>query len=175
MGLLHSATRLSALLWTLLVTALIGNVIANNVNGASSATKALNYTMFVAAWSWVAGLYGLAASVFSALAISFVLLPLDILAALFTFIDAILLSAKIGTPDCSDIAPYGRSWIAFGSHNDEKRCREIQASTVFMWFLWVSFMGCLFFSFKEASGGLGGISSPFKRRSKVGAPNMSQV
>lgn len=167
-GLIKSLLRGSALLWTLLITALIGNVIASNINGSGSATRAINYTMFVAAWSWVASLWGLAAIFITAIAIPLVLLPLDILAVLFTFVDAILLAAKLHAVDCGNIAREGRNWIAYGSNNDHKRCREIQASVAFMWFLWATFCACLFFTVVDTRGGL---RSPF-RRSK---PAMSQV
>lgn len=175
MGMINAILRGSALLWTLLITALIGNVIDNNINAASSATKAINFTMFVAAWAWITCLFGLAAAFIAALAIPLIMFPLDIFAVLLTFIDAIVLSAKLTAVNCSHTSNRGRSWIAYGSGDDEKRCREIQASTVFMWFLWVTFMGCLFYTFTESRGGLGGgMRNPLKRRSGAG-PNMSQV
>lgn len=167
-GIISAVVRAVALLWTLIITALIGNVIASNVNGSSSATKAINYTMFTAAWAWVAGLYGLAAAFFAALAIPMVLFALDVLAVLFTLVAGILLAAKLGTPNCGNIQGYGRHWIAFGSNSNEKRCREIQASVVFLWFLWATFMVALFFTFREWKSGFGG----FRRSSK---PTMSQV
>ena len=169
-SIINTALRGLALLWTLLITALIGNVIASNVNARTSAQSAVNFAMFVAALSWVALIYGLAASFFSSLALPMIMLPLDGLATLFTFIAAIVLAAKLGVPDCGDIDrdDHSRSWIAFGSRNDEKRCREIQASTVFMWFLWVCFVGCLFFTVKNARGGYGGSI-------RSSRPAMSQV
>jgi Membrane-associating domain len=168
-GWIHGGLRVLALLWTLLITALIGNVMASNINAASSATQAINFTMFVAAWSWVAGLVGLAAIFITALAIPWILWPLDIIAVLFTFISAIVLAAKLKAVDCNNIGRQPSNWIAFGSNNNEKRCREIQASTVFMWFLWVTFIGCLFFTYKLTSGLIGGRS--FGRTK----PSMSQV
>lgn len=167
-GIINAALRGVALVWTLIITALIGNVIASNVNGSGSATRAINYAMFTAAWAWVAGLWGLFAAFIGAMAIPLVLIFLDALAVLFTLVAAILLAAKIGTPNCGHIEGYGRKWIAFGSHSNEKRCREIQASTVFLWFLWATFCVLLFFSFREGRGGFGG----FRRSSK---PTMSQV
>ena len=166
---LNGGLRLLALLWTLIITALIGNVIASNNNAASSATQAVNFTMFVAAWSWVAGLVGLAAAFFATLAIPWLLLPLDIIAVIFTFVSAIVLCAKLKVVNCSNYGSQSSNWIAFGSHNHVKRCREIQASAVFMWFLWATFLGCLFFTYKQTSGLLGGRSGG---RSK---PSMSQV
>lgn len=170
--LVNALVRSLALLWTLLITALIGNVIATNVNGSGSATRAINYTMFTAAWVWVASLWGLLAAFVAALTSGAVLLLalvlLDGFAVLFTFVAAVLLAAKLGTPDCGDTRGYGSGWIAFGSGDDEKRCREIQASTVFMWFLWATSVAGLVFSFREWRGDFGG----FRRSSK---PGMSQV
>ncbi|OAA33040.1 MARVEL-like domain protein [Moelleriella libera RCEF 2490] len=167
--LINAILRTSALLWTLLITALIGNVIANNVAASGSAMAAVNFTMFVAVLSWLAALYGLAAAFVSSLSIPVILLPLDVLAVLFTFIDAIVLAAKLRAPNCGSINPsdFPSDWIAYGSYDTEKRCREIQASTAFMWFLWVTFSAALFLTFKETRGGLGSL--------RTGRPNMSQV
>ena len=57
-------------------------------------------------------------------------------------------------------------YIAFGSSNDGKRCRELQAGTVFLWFLFITFAATLFFvtrDFRRVGGSL--------RR----GPNMSQI
>ncbi|KJZ79655.1 hypothetical protein HIM_01124 [Hirsutella minnesotensis 3608] len=169
-NIINLAVRGLALLWTLLITALIGNVIASNIDAAGSAMAAVNFTMFVAALSWVVCLYAIAASFVSALGNAFIMLPLDGLAFLFTFINAIVLAAKLRAVNCDNIANrhFSSSWIAFGSADDEKRCREIQASTVFMWFLWVCFSAGLFLTFKESRGSFG--SSTRSSR-----PNMSQV
>lgn len=170
-GIVNMGLRGLGLLWTLLITALIGNVIANNNNATTSAESAVNFTMFVAVLSWLALLYGLAASFMSSLARPIIMLPLDGLATLFTFIAAIVLAAKLGVPNCGSINPrdHSRSWIAFGSDDNEKRCREIQASTAFMWFLWACFVGCLFFTVKAWRGGYTGGSVRSSR------PAMSQV
>ncbi|KAG6018605.1 hypothetical protein E4U41_003742 [Claviceps citrina] len=169
-GFIVSLARGSALLWTLLITALIGNVIASNINASSSATAAVNFTMFVAVLSWIAHLYGLAAVFIASLGLSIVMLSLDVLVTLFTFIDAIVLSAKLRAPNCGNIRPSSlpASWIGYGSADTEKRCREIQASTVFMWFLFASSAVALLFTAKQSRGGLGGSA-------RSGRPNMSQV
>lgn len=168
---INIALRGIALLWVFLITALIGNVIASNVNARGSAEAAVNFAMFVAALSWLAVLYGLIASFVTSLAIPIVLLALDGLVVLFTFIAAIVLAAKLGAPNCGSINAddHSRSWIAFGSPGHvEKRCREIQASTAFMWFLWATFSACLALSIKESRGGLGGSI-------RSSRPAMSQV
>ncbi|CAH0016018.1 unnamed protein product [Clonostachys rhizophaga] len=157
---------LCALLWTLLITSLIGNVMANNINASSSATMAINFTMFVAAWAWVTALFGLAAALISSLAIPILLLALNGLAVLFTLVDAIVLSAKLGAPNCGHIRNEPRNWIAYGSNNNTKRCREIQASTVFMWFLFATFCVATLFSVKLLRS---------KSRGSTTQPSMSQT
>ncbi|KID76372.1 uncharacterized protein G6M90_00g075550 [Metarhizium brunneum] len=168
-GFINAVVRTVGLLWTLLITALIGNVIASNNNGQMAT---INFTMFVAALSWVANLYGVAAAIISSLSMVIVLLVLDGLATLFTFINAIVLAAKLGAPNCGNLrnASLSSSWIGWGSSDNEKRCREIQASTAFMWFLWACFCVSLFFTVREARGG-GGLRGSVRS----GRPNMSQV
>jgi hypothetical protein len=150
-------------LWVLLITALIGNVIALNYNGSMAA---INFTMFVAVLSWLAVLYGLAASFVERLAVPIVLFALDGAAALFTLISAIVLSARLGAVNCGNPHKDG-DWIGFGSSDVGKRCREIQASTVFMWFLWATFAATLalaFLSFRRVGGS-----------ARSHGPGMSQV
>lgn len=176
-NLIKVALRGLALVWTLLITALIGNVIASNVNGHM---VTLNFTIFVAALSWVALLYGLFAIFIESIAVPFALLFLDGWATLFTFICAIVLAAELRAPNCGNIPHQGlpADWIGFGSHHNEKRCREIQASTAFMWFLWACFCPILFLTVMDArSGGfsVGGGSSRFSRSSRSSRPAMSQV
>ncbi|KAF7550878.1 hypothetical protein G7046_g7875 [Stylonectria norvegica] len=170
MGLIKMILRGLALLWTLLITALIGNVIASNIDAASSATAAVNLAMFVAVLAWLACLFGLAAFFVSALARPIIQLPLDGLLVLFSFISAVVLAAKLHAVNCGSIDSHKlpNDWIAWGSANDEKRCREIQASDVFMWFLFACSSASLFFTVKDARGGLGGSLTSSR-------PSMSQV
>ncbi|QUC23078.1 uncharacterized protein UV8b_07319 [Ustilaginoidea virens] len=86
------------------------------------------------------------------------MLPLDVLLVLFTFINAIVLAAKLRAPNCGNIHPADLpgGWIGYGSRDTEKRCREIQACTAFMWFLWATASAALFLTVREArAGGLG--------------------
>jgi hypothetical protein len=160
------AIRLVAFLWTIIITGLIGNVIAQNINGHMGA---INLAMFVAVLSWIAILYGLAASIITSILVPIALLAIDILALLFTFISAIVLSAELRAPNCGNLnsRSYPRSWIAYGSNHTEKRCREIQASTAFMWFLWATFCAAVFFSWKMTRG--------FGSSRSRSGPSMSQV
>jgi hypothetical protein len=159
------------LLWIVLLVALLGNVIYDNINGRMSA---INYAMFATVIAWLACLLGIAAGFVSMLsegALGLGLMVLDGLAILFTFIAAIVLPAKLKAVNCGgDLSTEkrGSDWIGFGSENPEKRCRELQASTVFMWFLFFTLAGSL---------GLGLITGRRGGRSSGGssAPGMSQV
>ncbi|KAF6839607.1 non-classical export protein [Colletotrichum plurivorum] len=170
-SMLKIAVRGLQILWVLLVTALIGNVIALNVNGAGSAMAAINFTMFVAVVCWLAALYGLATAFVSALAIPLVVLALDGAALLFTFIDSIVLSAKLRVVNCGSLNSRNHpgDYIVWGSADDEKRCRELQASTVFMWFLFASFCAGAFFTFMDFRRGGGSIRSSRPSMAQVGA------
>jgi hypothetical protein len=162
--------RLVQILWTLLLTALIGNVISQNKNAAGSATAAVNFTMFVAVICWMTSIYGLVASRVERLARPIIQLPLDGAATLFTFIDAIVLAAKLRTVNCAELDPKAlpEDYIVWGSEDNQKRCREIQASTAFMWFLLISFAASFFFTFKDFKrSGLGAGSVRSSRPSMV--------
>lgn len=167
MSVINLILRTVALAFTIIITGLIGNVIANDAHASTSARAAVNFTMFVAALSWIVCLYGMLASVISALAIPIVLIALDALGVVFTFISAIVLAARIGNTDCSKVTGRKLNWIGYGSGNPQHRCREIQASDAFMWFLWAVLCGSIFFSFTE-------LRNPV-RGSRTSRPSMSQV
>lgn len=133
MEIIQIALRSLQLLWILLLTALLGNVIAANNHGSLVSTAGVNFSMFVTALAWVVSLYGLAVAFVSGLAVPVVVLVADVLAVLFTLIDAIALAALLGAPDC-------------GSTRDHHKCRELQASTAFMWFLFATFVASMAFA-----------------------------
>ncbi|KAI1308625.1 marvel domain-containing protein [Xylaria venustula] len=164
-SMINSILRLAQFLLVLIATALLGNVRANSQHAAGSATTAINFSLFVCALSWIAVIYSIIAHAVSAAAIPAIALALDGLAALFTFIGAVVLSAKLTTVNCAHYGTRPSDWIAFGSGDTEKRCREIQAGLVFVWFLFTTFAATVFFVFKEfrRSGG------------SVGRPSMSQI
>ena len=87
-----------AAFWTLLITALLGNVISDATGGTPSQ---INYCMFVAVVSWLAltiGLFGTCADSNP----STLFIVADSFAVLFTFIAAVVLSAKLGVHNCSN-------------------------------------------------------------------------
>jgi len=155
-------------LWTLLITALIGNVIEEAFAGNPSS---INYAMFVAVFSWVVLLFGFAAAFVEALALPLVLLVLDGLATLLTFVAGVVLAAKLGVHSCGNIHYVASNSLTNGSHSPTKRCHELQASTAFFWFLFVSYAASLVLVGLSARGS--GISS--RGGIRRGGPSMSQV
>ncbi|GAW19764.1 hypothetical protein ANO14919_092540 [Xylariales sp. No.14919] len=162
---INSILRILQFFLVLIATALLGNVRANSQDAAASSTAAINFAIFVCALAWITVIYSLIAHVVSAVAIPIAALALDGLATLFTFISAVVLSAKLTTANCANWGSRPTDWIAFGSGDTEKRCREIQAGLVFTWFLFATFAATLFLAFKEfrRSGG------------SVRGPSMSQI
>lgn len=148
-GFLNMIVRSAALLWTFLVTALIGNLIAQGERKAS-----LNFTLFVAVLSWIVCLYALASTFVSALGRTIIMLPLDILLVLFTLIDGIVLGAQIGTVNCGDVKSMEQHGAVFDPI--DSHCRQAQAGAVFIWFIWICSCIGLFFSFKESRSPLSG-------------------
>lgn len=161
--------RGSQFLWTLLITALIGNVIAEAFAGNPSS---INYAIFVAVFSWLVLMFGLASAFVESLAIPIVQIVADGLAALLTLIAGIVLAAKLHVHSCGNKSYILSNSLTNGSHNPTKRCHELQASTAFFWFLAVSYLGSLVFDIMGARGS-GGMSS--RGGIRRGGPSMSQV
>ncbi|KAI3318012.1 marvel domain-containing protein [Xylariaceae sp. AK1471] len=164
-NIINSVLRLVQFLLVLIATALVGNVRANSQHAAGTATAAINFAIFVLALSWIAIIYSLITHFVSSIAMPVVSLALDGAATLFTFIGAVVLSAKLTAANCGHYGTRPTDWIAFGSNDTEKRCREIQAGVVFMWLLFAAFVATLVLVFKEfrRSGG------------SVRGPSMSQI
>jgi hypothetical protein len=163
------ALRGSQFLWTLLITALVGNAIASAFSGNPSS---VNYAIFVAVFSWIVLLYGMTATFIEGLAIPFVLTVLDGLAAVFTFIAGVVLAAGLGVHSCSNNAYTHSNHLTNGAMDTEKRCRELQASTAFFWFLFASYVGSVVVDFLGSSGGM---STSSRGGIRKGGPSMSQV
>ncbi|KAL3427114.1 hypothetical protein PVAG01_00623 [Phlyctema vagabunda] len=158
------ALRAFQFLMVLLITALVGNVIAEAFAGNASA---INYAIFVAVFCWITVLYGVAASIVESLAMPIVLAALDGLSALFTFIAGVVLAAKLGVHSCGNDSYVRSNSLTNGSNNPSKRCHELQASTAFFWFLFAAFCATAFLSFTGGNMRRGGLSSK--------GPSMSQV
>lgn len=143
MEIAHLGLRALQFLWTLLITALISDVISDAFSGNPSS---INYTIFVAVFSWFVLLFGLVASIVEAFNIPIILMIGDGLAALFSLIAGIVLAAKLNVHSCSNYGYTSTNSVTNGAYNQKKRCRELQASCAFFWFLWLAYMGTLAFS-----------------------------
>lgn len=95
----QTCLRAFEFVFTLLLTALVGNAIASQIGGSAAS---VNFAMFVAALCWIVVLYGLVAVFVESLAIPIVLLVLDSLATLFTLIAGIVLAARLHVHSCTN-------------------------------------------------------------------------
>ncbi|KAL2807591.1 marvel domain-containing protein [Aspergillus granulosus] len=165
------ALRIWQFVWTLLIMSLIGNMIAEAYSG-NPAT--VNYTMFVAAFSMFTLLYLIPASINPDWAIHpIIMIILDTLNTIFFFTSAIALAAKLECHSCSNRLYVLSNEITNGSSNPEKRCREAQASTAFLWFAWAGYTASMVISIlmsRRTGANLRPRVGPAR-----GRPNMSQV
>lgn len=157
-------------LWTLLIMALIGNMIAEAFAGNPSS---INYIMFVSAFSMFTLFYLFAASWNMDWAIHPIfMIILDALNCIFFFCGAIALAAKLTCHSCTNQEYLIHNEITNGAYNMTKRCREAQASTAFLWFGWAGFMASVILSIFMAR------ASTVSMRGRSGSrrrPNMAQV
>ncbi|KAB8236094.1 hypothetical protein ETB97_009727 [Aspergillus alliaceus] len=137
--------RVWEFLWTLLIMALVGNMIADSFSG-NPAT--VNYTMFVSAFSMFSLFYLVPASFNIDWAIHPIfMIILDILNAIFFLTAGIALAAKLECHSCSNDEYTLHNEITNGSVHREKRCREAQASTAFLWLGWAGYTVSVVLSF----------------------------
>lgn len=95
----QAVLRAVQFIWIILITALIGNVLA----GKTGTNSTVNYAMYVAAYTWIAWLVGIAAIFVEGLAIPAVVFVLDLLAAIFTFVAGVVLAKKLeGAHSCNN-------------------------------------------------------------------------
>ncbi|KAH8433052.1 MARVEL domain-containing protein [Aspergillus melleus] len=164
--------RLWEFLWTLLVMALIGNMINESFAG-NPAT--VNYTMFVSAFSMFTLLYLTPATFNPDWAIHPILMiVLDTLNAIFFLTAGIALAAKLESHSCSNNSYTLSNEITNGSVHREKRCREAQASTAFLWFAWAGYTVSMIMSFmasRRTGVNLRGRTGPARGT----RPSMAQV
>lgn len=95
----HGGLRAFQFLLSLITLALIGNVIADAFSGNPSS---VNFAIFVAVLAFLISIFGLVAAFIESLAIPVVLLAMDGVATLFTFIAGVVLAAKLGVHSCGN-------------------------------------------------------------------------
>ncbi|MCJ1450924.1 hypothetical protein MMC28_001258 [Mycoblastus sanguinarius] len=155
-------------LWTLLIMALVGNMIADAKSGNPSI---VNYTMFVAVFGMLSLFYLIAGTINETFSISPIfMIVADALNVIFFLVGGIALAAYLNVHSCGNQSYIHSNSVTNGSDDPGKRCREAQAVTAFLWFGFAAFAGSLVFSALSARGGgapRGGI--------RRGGPAMSQV
>lgn len=156
----HLGLRLLQFFWTLLIMALTGNMIAEAIAGNHSA---INFTMFVAVFAMLSLLYLILASIVTKFAVPLVMLVLDIINTLLFLIAGIVMAARLGVHSCDNEGYLVSNSITNGGLNMEKRCREGQAVTAFLWFGFATFLASTVFSFilsKRRGAGSGSARGP---------------
>ncbi|EEH16983.2 hypothetical protein PABG_07070 [Paracoccidioides brasiliensis Pb03] len=157
--------------FTIIIMALIGNMIADAFHGSAAS---VNYILFVSAFSMLTLFYLTAAAISE----SFMIHPLvvcfvDLLNDIFIFCGAVALSLKLRVRDCSNKAFTSTNSITRGAPDQEKRCREAQAATAFLWFLWAAFIASTVISGLGVRGTMAEMHGP--RPGRRGHPSMAQV
>jgi len=152
------------LICTIVVMGLIGNMIATAFKGNPAM---INYDMFAATFAMATLLYLLPTSFLEDYSNPVVTIILDALNVLFWFCAAVATAAYLHVHSCSNKRYTLTNHITNGSFNTEKRCREAQASTAFLWFGWVAFVVSLIFSVMSRGN--------VNLRGGIRKPAMSQV
>lgn len=145
--------------------ALIGNMIATAFAGNPSI---VNYDMFVSVFGMLSLFYFFFAAFSERLSTPIVAITLDVLNTIFFLCAAIATAAYLHVHSCSNEAYTRGNSITNGSSNREKRCREAQASTAFLWFGFAAFAVSTAFSLLSGRGNV-------NIRGGTRMPNMSQV
>jgi len=140
-------------LWTFLIMALVGNMIHDAFGGNPSI---VNYVMFVAVFSMLSLFYLIPATVSEGFQLHGLLPVLvDALNMLFTFVGGVALAAYLGANNCSDTNFTKTNFVTAGAVDTQKRCREAQASTAFLWFAFACFTASMVWSFLHRGAGSG--------------------
>ncbi|KLJ07897.1 hypothetical protein EMPG_16625 [Blastomyces silverae] len=151
--------------------ALIGNMISDAYHGSAST---VNYILFVSAFSMLTLFYLFAAAISEAYMIHpSVVFLVDLLNTIFIFCGAIALPSKLRVHSCSNEAYTSRNSITRDAPSPEKRCREAQAVSAFLWFLWAAFVASTVISGLGMRGMMVDMRGP--RPGRRTRPSMSQV
>ncbi|KAF2099897.1 putative Non-classical export protein 2 [Rhizodiscina lignyota] len=166
---LNLALRGFQFLWTLLIMALVGNMIATAFGGNPSI---VNYDMFVSVFGMLSLFYLIPATLWDSLEFHpIIMVALDALNTLFFLIGGIATAAELGVHSCSNAHYTLHNHVTNGSPDRAGRCHEAQASTAFLWFGFAAFAASTFFSFLNSRGSANTRGIGIRR----GGPAMSQV
>jgi hypothetical protein len=166
---LNLALRALQFLWTLLIVALVGNMINEAIGGNHSA---VNFAMFVSVFSLLSLVYLIAAAIKENFAHPMIMLLLDIINTILFFIAGVVLAAKLRVHSCGNQGYLASNPITNGGRNRGKRCHEAQAVTAFLWFAFVAYLASAILSGMASLGGANLRSGGIRRG---GGPAMSHV
>jgi len=170
MKIINLALRAFEFFWTLLIMALVGNMIASAFSGNPSI---VNYDMFIAVITMLALFYLIAVDFNEGFAGHPALpLALDLILTLFWFCGAVAMAAELRVHSCGNVGYIKSNHITNGAANMTKRCHEAQATTAFLWFGFACFVASTVLSAFGARGGGVNLRSGGIRK---GGPAMSQV
>jgi hypothetical protein len=142
------------LLFTLLTTSLVGNILYDGVTSGSP--HAINFALFADVFAWLSLLSLLLVRATGFPVWSAVPLLLDACNTVFWFIASVALTVTLGgAHSCLDERYTRSNIITSGTVDPEKTCREAQAATAFFWFATVAFA-------------LGGLAGLLAARGKLG-------
>ncbi|KAI9858467.1 MAG: hypothetical protein M1824_004334 [Vezdaea acicularis] len=142
--------RLLQFFWSLLILALVGNMIHDATAGNPSV---VNYQIFVGAFSMLSLLYLIPATFREEFSVHPAGPPLlDLLNTLFFFCGAVALAAKLGAHSCGNKGYIKSNSVTNGAKNMSKRCHEAQATDAFLFFGFACYAASLVFSALGARG-----------------------
>jgi len=148
-------------LFTLLSMALVGNAIAIQIYGNQS----VNFAMFTSTFAMIVLIVWVVSKFVGLPAL--VMLGLDAFATIVSLIAGIVLAARLDVHSCNNEAYLFSNSLTQGK---VRRCRELQASCAFFWFMFAGFLASTVLDFLHRdSNTLRG-----SRRSSS-APAMAQV
>lgn len=166
---IETALRALQLLWTILIMALVGNMINEARNGNHSA---VNYAMFVSVFSLLSLFYLIPATFRESLVIHpMIKVALDVINAILFFIGGVVLAAKLEVHSCGNDDYIKNNPITNGGDNMNKRCHEAQAVTAFLWFGFIAYLASAILSAIASRSGASLRSGGIRR----GGPAMSHV
>jgi len=140
--------------WTLLIIALVGNMIATSIKGNPAI---VNYDMFAAVFAMLSLLYLIPATFKESLAFHpMLMIGLDLLNTLFYFVAGTATAAYLGVHSCGNAKYTHSNFVTNGSPDTKGRCHEAQASTAFFWFGFAAFAASTVLSGLQSRGSVGG-------------------
>jgi cytosine/uracil/thiamine/allantoin permease len=139
---LQAILRFTQLCFVAVLLGLCGALLQQQVRGGTPTR--LNYSMFAIVLAAFSLLYLIPATFINRIAHPVFTTFLDVINAIFLLCAGIALASSLGGHNCTD-----RPWLRFntitngGVRGSEKRCREADALTAFLWFASAAFAGSL--------------------------------